>query len=540
MSDTKVPVDDTDPSVVYSGQWTPQRNSDALDQSLHVSTTPGSSASFSFTSTSILVVGAVPPCSNTGAPLTYAITLMARPSPRGNGVLLYFDTTLSDGAHKVTITNSGSGSPALMLDYFAYGQGSGSGGSATTSSPPAGGGGGATTKATTTSTTSPAPTGNTSSSSSSTPAAGGSSTTSSASQSSSSGGSASTTGTATSSKSSSGTQATALGDTTNSNSGSVNGLPTPTSGSSSNSGSNSNSNSNGNSSQTPSNHSGSHSIGPIIGGVVGAILLILLLLCLFLFMRRRRRKTRGDNLKQTNNSSSEIVMPFNLDSESSVGGSTGSQPQIQERNVNVNGPLQRSMPDTVVPFILDNTYQRQEDLGLTRPSSIIDPEHPSTSSGSEKHRVGGDENTSDEPTNPAPTPPHVSNDKRRSALSLTNRQDTDRDRDRARSSLAPSEAVPAYMPNDALAPPLPSPLSPSAFAQHFQPRPSSSIAPSEAVPAYIRNPHNVGTNADANTHHVNASDANHHHRHYQSGMSGFSNLTGGASQISEVPPAYTD
>ncbi|PPQ75641.1 hypothetical protein CVT26_001621 [Gymnopilus dilepis] len=550
MSVQKVAVDDTDPSVVYSGQWSVQRSASAYGNSLHVSTSAGASASLSFTGISVNILGTIPPCTVTGSPVTYQVVLDASPVDWGtaacttstqNNVLFYSSTQLSNGPHKVTIIDEANESPMLMLDLFAYVTSSeGGGGAAGTSA--VGGAAGTTLSASVLShpTTSSQDAGMTSSATS-------------AQQSSTPSNSASTTSTS-SGKTSSGDQATSSAQSSASDS-----LPTPT-----NSQPSSN-NSNNSSLSQSSTTSHSHSTGPIIGGVVAAVL-VLTLLVLFLFYHLRKRKGRQPSY------TSKIVMPFNLnlnlrrggaDPESPLGASGGeshqnSTSELIERgrsttvralsdsgnnhnHNNNNRPLERSMPNNIVPFILDGVAvgagRQQAELvvpGSARPSSVLDPEYASG--------LGG--------------PPSAASEKARLVAGDGGASASGGAASSSSPSSAAAHVTPSWHPDEKRRS---GPRSPAA-----NPGPHLSATPSDAAPAYMLDPDpgpipsppiaQSDAHAESNTHSPLSNNHKTHqrhlqnqferHQHYPSGLSASSDLLSGigtgTGMSSEVPPAYND
>ncbi|KDR67817.1 hypothetical protein GALMADRAFT_257668 [Galerina marginata CBS 339.88] len=411
----KVPVDDNDGSIVYSGPWSPMSNSGSFDNSLHLATNNGASASLAFTGVSVNIVGSVSPCTTSGAPVSFQVALnraivktasIACTTQIQNNVLFYSSGTLANTEHLVSLINQGSGIP-LMLDLFAY----------VTQLTPAPIGGG------------PATTGNpshvlptTASADGSTPSSGTGIGTSSASGSSSSTGGSSVISSRTPSSASANatTVSTVMMLTT------VNGVatslplvttvfavPTAIPG--------------GTNTNTPpsSGSSRSHSIGPIVGAIIAAAVVVILLLLLLLYCRRRRRRNpRVD--APLHNHSPEILTPFNLDQTSSREHAESSPTETHSSSAPPQLPTTDSQTE-LAGFPSEKRHMPEE--GPSSSSSLSDLFSPESSPLFDEKRASGPSSavTRDSSLNaPPPSLPRHST------------------HPRPPSSISPSEAVPAY------------------------------------------------------------------------------------------------
>ncbi|KAF8633157.1 hypothetical protein AX17_004658 [Amanita inopinata Kibby_2008] len=122
-----VKYDDTDPSIVYSGQWTSGGTQSDWTSTLHSSGVSGSMATFDFNGTFIAVYGTLQP-SDTEALAVVAFTLDgSSPSPLNrvpetrttvqHQQILYQSPTLEYGRHRLVIALQNKSGP-LFLDYF--------------------------------------------------------------------------------------------------------------------------------------------------------------------------------------------------------------------------------------------------------------------------------------------------------------------------------------------------------------------------------------------------------------------------------------
>jgi len=120
-------IDDTDGSIGYSGSWDPVSSSTAYQSTLHSTTQTGATATFSFNGNMARVFGHVPACDSPSnivvqfsmdGVASNALSMACTSSPRQD--VIYFATpTLSNGSHKLTITNMGTG--PFQLDHIEIG-----------------------------------------------------------------------------------------------------------------------------------------------------------------------------------------------------------------------------------------------------------------------------------------------------------------------------------------------------------------------------------------------------------------------------------
>ncbi|TFK81133.1 hypothetical protein K466DRAFT_350039 [Polyporus arcularius HHB13444] len=117
-------IDDDDPRVQYSPGWSQDDSPGSFDSSLHGSATPGSTATLTFTGTSVEVHGIV---MNTRQHPTMTFTVdggstSTYPAPtvgNKNNMLFFSASGLSSDQHRLVITNQDGGGPiALWLDFF--------------------------------------------------------------------------------------------------------------------------------------------------------------------------------------------------------------------------------------------------------------------------------------------------------------------------------------------------------------------------------------------------------------------------------------
>ncbi|KAJ7892538.1 hypothetical protein B0H14DRAFT_3126095 [Mycena olivaceomarginata] len=128
-------VDDRDPAIQYSLGWTNAGSFIEFAETTRWSAIPGSTASLSFTGTSVTVYGSVssnPSSASLGFLVDNSLTGSYTPTPSGTGLFhqaLWTSPTLSDSSHTLVITQTtAQASGVIFLDYIQYNTSLGAGG----------------------------------------------------------------------------------------------------------------------------------------------------------------------------------------------------------------------------------------------------------------------------------------------------------------------------------------------------------------------------------------------------------------------------
>ncbi|PPR06925.1 LOW QUALITY PROTEIN: hypothetical protein CVT26_004112 [Gymnopilus dilepis] len=125
MNSTKI-IDDRDPSVQYSPGWAKHGVASEYNSTTSLATSPGLTASLTFTETGIMVFGTIPPTATGISPVSSYVVDNSLPQ-NYTGIQLhqpmlhvqfFQNLTLPYGKHSLEITDVGTADSFLYLDYF--------------------------------------------------------------------------------------------------------------------------------------------------------------------------------------------------------------------------------------------------------------------------------------------------------------------------------------------------------------------------------------------------------------------------------------